>query len=307
MYGCRRNTRPFLVIFLLIAIGLSLSCSDLDDDLVTAIGAGDTGKVRQLLDRGANPNALGADGQPVLWHATHLGDPGPEVTNVEVVQALLDAGADPNTRLYNTSVLEDAVLAQAFWGGNTEVVRMLLDAGADPNTLDEDNIPVLARAVQLHENETVGLLLDAGADPSTLDIDKVPLGRGRPHLVRAVEDGETEIVGLLLDEGADPNEYFYEYESVLVRAIKKGETEIVRMLLDAGADPTLHEGGKPALIAAIQYGETENSGGCCWMPVPIPAPSTREPDPFLPTANLSSTTPQEGRLSEKGKLKWYKS
>ena len=67
-----------------------------------------------LLEAGADPNTLAADGVSVLAKAIERGD-------IEVVRLLLDAGADPN----GPGVVESAVQY-----GNPDIARDLLAAGA---------------------------------------------------------------------------------------------------------------------------------------------------------------------------------
>ena len=66
--------------------------------------------------------------------------------NPAVVQALLDAGTDPNVK---GGLYPQTPLISAVEGGNPAVVQALLDAGADPNAKKGfSNEPVIAIAVE---------------------------------------------------------------------------------------------------------------------------------------------------------------
>jgi ankyrin repeat protein len=112
-----------------------------------AIYAGDVGRVRQLLEAGANPNARwqGGDRLPLQdaleshLFGYRIGDP------IEIVRLLLTHGADPNAKwcpfesrgswgqgLSCLSATGVTPLMSAAWFDFTDVVLLLLDAGADP-------------------------------------------------------------------------------------------------------------------------------------------------------------------------------
>lgn len=120
----------------------------------------------------------------------------------EVVQRLLDQGADPDSR-------EEDGMTPLLWAANSgclETVRILLAAGADPNAVWDDGTTPLIEAVvgdsaaaieEMHPiyAQIVELLLEAGADPSVEDPD------GYTALEIAREVGYEHLVVLL--EGAD--------------------------------------------------------------------------------------------------------
>ncbi|NLS97458.1 MAG: ankyrin repeat domain-containing protein [Planctomycetaceae bacterium] len=79
---------------------------------------------------------------------------------VEEVRALLEQGVDPNSKLHGFSLLYSAVLGG---GDETEVVQMLLDAGANPDGGPKGDEEVLQHAACVFPN-VLRVLLDAGAD-----------------------------------------------------------------------------------------------------------------------------------------------
>ncbi|MCE2466232.1 MAG: ankyrin repeat domain-containing protein, partial [Dehalococcoidia bacterium] len=52
------------------------------------------------------------------------------------------AGADVNVRNSDGN----AVIYEAVWRGDAEIVQFLVDAGANPNALDADDSPILIEA-----------------------------------------------------------------------------------------------------------------------------------------------------------------
>ena len=95
-----------------------------DPPITTAASQGDAEKVRTLIGKGANVNAMSVEGATGLMYAATKG-------HVEVVKLLLAANADVNARSRNKESW--TALMCAVSGGNTEIVRMLLEKGADAN------------------------------------------------------------------------------------------------------------------------------------------------------------------------------
>lgn len=100
--------------------------------LFDAINRGDLNKVKQTLGPFSpeDLDRLNNDyGHTFLTHACALG-------NIGIVKALIEAGAGVNT----IDQQGEYPLGCAAWDGNVELVQMLLDNGADPD-LDLGNHP----------------------------------------------------------------------------------------------------------------------------------------------------------------------
>lgn len=120
-------------------------------------------KVDRLLKRGANPNA----------EYKYPGIPERKISVIsaaiphfpEVVELLLQAGADPDSRGYTLRPIKDSVLFRAIEKNNERIVALLLQYGADPDFKTELEKTPLIFAVEKGNPEIVKLLLRAGADP----------------------------------------------------------------------------------------------------------------------------------------------
>lgn len=93
----------------------TVSAESLDAGLMTAVGVGDIDRVREFLDRGANPNAKNAQGLSALAAAAYVG-------NAAIVSVLLNRGARGDGKALS--------FAQA--GGHTDAAQLLAQSGASP-------------------------------------------------------------------------------------------------------------------------------------------------------------------------------
>jgi ankyrin repeat protein len=157
---------------------------------VTLTGAaynGDVAVVRQLLEAGADIEAVNMHGASPLRTAAHNG-------HGKVVRQLLEAGAD--IEAVNTHRSNALTLAAQL--GHVEVVRLLLEAGAYIEAVTNHGSNALLYAASAGHMEVVQLLLEAGADPNSRRIATSNL----PTVV-AMANGHPQIVEALLRAGAD--------------------------------------------------------------------------------------------------------
>ncbi|THZ28559.1 hypothetical protein D6C89_02537 [Aureobasidium pullulans] len=190
--------------------------------LSNACLSGNTALVNLLLDRGVDPNAMdslyGSALQRLCATASYI--------NLEIVQLLLDRGADVDTRGGKFR----AALCDAALYDNVEVVRMLLQRGADPSLRDKRFGGALQAACYFrHGNfNLVQLLLDNGTDVN------VRGGRYGNALCAAVYNGHVESAHMLLDRGAHIDMRGGKYGNALQIAIKKHLDDIRKRLLMRG-------------------------------------------------------------------------
>ena len=133
--------------------------------LIEAVKSGDLDALRAQLEYGKNAglsaSTRGNTGASLLMQAIV------EKASVEIVAALLAAGADPNVR---NSIGRPPLVVAIYNEAEPAILKALLDGGADPNLLFNIRWTALTTAAAHGANpEYISILLDAGTDPDLRD------------------------------------------------------------------------------------------------------------------------------------------
>jgi ankyrin repeat protein len=176
---------------------------------------------------------------------------------VEVIKALLAAGASPTVR---TSTGETALHAAARWG-KKDSVQALLDAGQDINARMLGGITPLMVATEGPTTPPAVFRVGSGPNAKVWALDAVSaqLSAVREVLPRASADNATkrsareEVALSLLTLGADASLTRDNGENVLFDASRLGMLALVNRLLDAGLEPDeVDARGESAVFAAVR-------------------------------------------------------
>lgn len=186
----------------------------IDQQLIKAVQTGDMTKVRDLLNRGADPNAKDSDWMskeraptPLHWAAYD--------NHIEIAKLLIQNGAKVNAKGSNNitplgwaaiSIGQNAMHPHGVFietKEKVEMVKLLLDNGALVDAKDDWNATALFGAANCHNPEITKLLISHGAQVNTQD----GYGRTALHTVAMGSEleGATKVVEYLLKSGANPN------------------------------------------------------------------------------------------------------
>ena len=190
---------------------------------MAAAFAGSLTSVRLLIEANADVNAVDSyQKQTALMRAAAEG-------HADVIQALLDAKADPNRKAHVTSMEERKHADHATGGftalmfaarnGHEAAIRALIKGGADPKLTNGDGATATAIAIVNDRFDLAKTLLDLGADPNdgalyfAVDMhdatqDMRARDGSRLRADHANTMGALDLIKVLLDRGADPNKPF---------------------------------------------------------------------------------------------------
>ena len=196
-----------------------------------------------LVEHGADPNAM-EYGVNAIEMSAAINE------NAGIMAAIIAAG----TRLPPLTRDGESVLSWASGNTNPSVVEALLEAGVDPNPKDAEP-PLLSFASLNVDPEVIQVLLGAGADINARSIRVIPgmlefkpfFLPGTTPLMLACDNISTEdivpFISVLLDGGANANDANEGgYTPLMFAANKRYKTgstaEVIRLLIQAGADPS---------------------------------------------------------------------
>jgi len=253
-----------------------VTAGDLSSPLLVAVINGNYDLAKILLERGADPNLVSDDGAGPLFATLNIEwslrtwYPQPQAfrtqatSYLDLMEALLQAGADPNQRVethiwyaaYNAGRMGvDFTGATPFWRAayatDVAAMRLLHSYGADPNiwTIKLPRRNFFGPQTQPDEEE------EDEVDPSGLP--EVPIGGPGIHPIhaasgvgfgtsrvaqqhRSVPDGWLPSMKYLIEElGVDPNLRDMDGYTPVHHSAARGDNETILYLVEQGADVTL--------------------------------------------------------------------
>jgi ankyrin repeat protein len=288
----------------LLDAGAEINAPDADGitPLLMAIVNGHFDTAAFLLGRGADPNLADNTGRTPLYSAVDFNTmpasnrPSPptaianKLTSLDLINALLDRGADPNARLkkqqpYRTKVDRgnDTMLAagttpliRAAKSADVAAMRVLLEYGADAAIATGSDTVNDVSATNRRAAGGINALM-AAAGLGTREEDTT----GR----RKTEEEAIEAIVICLDAGIDVNAVDGRGQTALYGAALQGFDQVVSFLLAHGARPEIKDGrGFTALDAAMGLAGGFGFGGATGNPHPSTAAIIRKAMPAPPAS-----------------------
>jgi ankyrin repeat protein len=251
------------------------------ETLISMAKHGKLSQVENLIANGFDINTIGSCNRTALSVAIQGG-------YIPVIQALLNAGANPNLSdeteygLPANSPLMEAA-SNFFLDNRCQMVRLLLKKGADINQQDAEGRTALMCSLDHSDMDVLETLIKAGADLDVKDYEGntalmqavyrellKPAHRLKQagaseqrlkevELVKAATQGNLERVNILLQDCLDLNLRVGRTTTALCEAAHEGHHEIVKRLIAAGADidRSESEGSFNPLLYAAYDGHQE--------------------------------------------------
>jgi ankyrin repeat protein len=220
-----------------------------EDDLKYALriasGHGLSSLVSLLLSNGASPDRSAIEG---ALHSSNT---------LSVFQAFFEAGWDVNFHLGH---MHDALYFAASTD-DVELIQWLLEHGADPNANNDlPSLSTLAEAATEASTNVVGLLLEHGASLHQSDALQAAARAGRVDMIEYLLGKGADINEVIEDKwGYAHSKLDEKVGTALHQAAAYGKRDAVMLLLEKGADMTIKDEKGRTALQVVQEAEQKDT------------------------------------------------
>jgi len=225
----------------ILSSNMDINIDEINKKLLDAAYVGNDDSVLKLLEAGADPNTSMWNGITPLMFAADNGF-------LKTTKILVLNGADVNRKPEN----QVSALVSAAFNNNMDIVEILIRHEADINDTDSYGVSSLIYAAAYNYYLLCDMLLYYEVNVEIQD------NKGTNALMAATVVGNYDIVKLLLDNGAQVNNTDHEGNTALMMAAQNGDTNLINLLLIRHAEPDhVNKYGSSALHFTIKNGHLE--------------------------------------------------
>src|SRR5690606_38776614 len=216
--------------------------------LALALELGDLEMVELLVEAGANPAAVDAANERLLFAAVRSGQPA-------IVSALLAAGAPVDA---TDAAYAQTALMVAAREGQAESAALLLAAGAEVNRQTPAGaVPRVRLPAENSGSKGEGIVRGGWPEHGM----RAPVPGAKTPLLYAAREGATAVARLLMEAGADIEQADANGTTPLLTAIINDRMATARALIEAGADVNAVDWyGQTPLWAAVDVRNLDVNG-----------------------------------------------
>lgn len=180
---------------------------------------------RMLIDKGADINAVNANGESAVFSATKGNCP-------PIINLLVAKGADIDSRNVTArDNMGNTPVHSAVKWNSKEAAKKLLSFGVDVNAQNLNGKTALSEACKSGKKDMALMLIEKGANVNATD------NQGRTVLMDAVQSQNTEIVEMLLSHSANVNVQDLEGRSAYHEAAESKKLSLINIIRNAGGNP----------------------------------------------------------------------
>lgn len=197
-----------------------------------------------LIQKGANVNAVNANGESALFAAVKADSP-------STISTLVENGIITDTRSNLTrDHLGNTPLHYAVKWNSLQAAQSVISLGFDVNSQNLSGKTALSDSCRSGKTKMVILLIGNGANVNATDV------TGRSALVDSIQSGNEEMVKLMLENGANPLIQEMNGRNAFHEAASGGNIKIINMIRAAGGNPLSRDTyGESPFSLVLNYDE----------------------------------------------------